>query len=66
MLVIGSIIACDYAERRAGRHLPMQADLQSLVRRPLASFDRELPGSFPFDDVRAGPSPAPRRRAAHD
>ena len=66
MLVIGFVIACDYAERRAARHLPTGASLQSLVRRPLASFDGGLPGSFRFDDVRAGSSPAPEGPTPHD
>ena len=64
--MIGFVIACDYAERRAARHLPTDSGLQSLVRRPLASFDRGLPGSFPFDDVRAVSSAAPGGRADHD
>lgn len=57
--MIGSIIACDHAERRAARHLPTDDDLQSIVRRPLASFDKGFPGPFPFDDV-SERTPAPR------
>ena len=64
--MIGFVIACDYAERRAARHLPTEPGLQSRVRRPLTSFDIGLPGSLRFDDVRAGSSPAPEGPARHD
>ena len=64
--MIGFVIACDYAERRAARHLPTEAGLQSRVRRPLTSFDIGLPGSFRFDDVRAGSSAAPQRPTRQD
>ena len=49
--MIGSIIACDHAERRAARHLPTDDALQSVVRRPRARIDTGFPGPFPFDDV---------------
>lgn len=57
--MIGSIIACDHAERRAARHLPTDVALQSVVRRRRASLDTGFPSPFPFDDV-CERIPAPR------